>query len=1109
MPTPTQTWAAAHANTVTTEPNPLDSPSPSEPVPVRLTSLTEVNSWPVASGEIRVVWAKQGEQLLLATGSSDNNVRIRDAATGQVLHTLSGHTGPVYSVAWISTPAGQLLLASGSADNTARIWDGTSGEWLHTLTGHTDDINAVAWTTTSAGGLVLATGSEDNTARIWDGSTGQPVRTLAGHTDLIWSMAWAPADNHPLLLATSSNDATVRIWDAATGQTLQTLSGHSQQVNSVAWIVDAEGQLLLATGGDDHTARIWNASGSELGVLQHPETSVGGNRVYQVSWAPLRDGRLLLATTSSRALRLWDGLTNTQVYEQELGFSGAGLKHLDWVITDDGRLLLITISLDAGTTARIWEVILDPPVLPQAQVWQPDEREAIVLEGIEEVTPNYPDAERIRQRTDSVGCSVQPDGAVLMATTGYDTAVHVWNLTTGQLLNSVDAPQTGQSVAWDPDGSRLAVGSGDDTARIWDPFTGNLLKTLTGHSGAVGPVVWGKTSDGRLLLATGSEDGSSRIWDPETGNTVHVLADVDDGDEFVAWAERSPLLATSGYPNGVRIWDANDGRLVDTLSEDPYVGPLAWTRTPGEQLLLATGSEDDGSVRIWEPETGNTPRVVRAGGKPVQSLAWGTTRDDQLLLAIGDVVGAAQIWDPFRAVQLWSVASTSDMPGAIEWVLSPDGDLLLVVANYRADPGPAKVWRVRVKPVLRTRSVGSRSANSERRVGRVLALGSAGMWRPMGLVEDLVQVTGKDAGTEATLNDGRLGALANEPGIRRLRELGWSANARLAFVPLLTSRLSPQEPFEPPAEESPAALRSALRSALASHGGAARPAGIEVAELHAAAQEITDRIITLLTILGPRACAVDPLLPTRLLHRITQLPALNGRQLRLMSSGELEREVLERARGTGNHEYNPGTAGLARSGPLNRLLPTQLALPHDLMTMRYLENHLLYRQHRAPVPPTPEVVTLVLDTSPPTYGLVEQVLRLAAHLLVVTLWEHGHQPGVVTLDEPEAVVTLTRRVDLMRMWTSRTLKEPWPAIKTAVHAASGTGRPVLLLTHHHTSHGGYHASDRTRLLTAHHPPESPPDGRMHAYHRHLSPNPSRDELAEAITGLLVQSRDRV
>ena len=41
------------------------------------------------------------------------------------------------------------------------------------------------------------------------------------------------------------------------------------------------------------------------------------------------------------------------------------------------------------------------------------------------------------------------------------------------------------SVSWSPDGTRLATGSEDGTAKVWDAAGGRELLTLKGHTGAV------------------------------------------------------------------------------------------------------------------------------------------------------------------------------------------------------------------------------------------------------------------------------------------------------------------------------------------------------------------------------------------------------------------------------------------------------------------------------------------------------------------------------------------------------------------------------------------------------------------------------------------------
>ncbi len=75
-------------------------------------------------------WSPDGKRIL--TGSWDNTVKVWDAATGQEVLSLKGHTQQVTSVSW--SPDGKRIL-TGSFDKTAKGWDAEKVHEIHSLKG--------------------------------------------------------------------------------------------------------------------------------------------------------------------------------------------------------------------------------------------------------------------------------------------------------------------------------------------------------------------------------------------------------------------------------------------------------------------------------------------------------------------------------------------------------------------------------------------------------------------------------------------------------------------------------------------------------------------------------------------------------------------------------------------------------------------------------------------------------------------------------------------------------------------------------------------------------------------------------------------------------------
>ncbi len=281
--------------------------------------------------------------------------------------------------------------------------------------------------------------------------------------------------------------------------------------------------------------------------------------VSSLAFSP--NGQTLVSGSFDETIQIWNLKTRKLI--RSLPGHKDGVNAV--AISPDGQTLVSTggsTNLNTDKTIRVWSLQQPQKSASQRKLQRKLQPKA------KRQNRNNPGLTLTGHKAGITSLAITPDSQTL-ASASYDRTIKLWNLKTGQLINTITGHNSWvRSIAISPDGQTLASGGGsldpktDTNVRLWNLKTGELIRMIPGNSDSTNFVSF--SPDGKTLVV-GSET-AIKIWNTSSGELINTInAPSAEGIKAIALSPDGKTLATTSLDASVKLWNLQDGKMKQTL----------------------------------------------------------------------------------------------------------------------------------------------------------------------------------------------------------------------------------------------------------------------------------------------------------------------------------------------------------------------------------------------------------------------------------------------------------------------------------------------------------------------------------------------------------------
>ncbi|MFN0199802.1 MAG: c-type cytochrome domain-containing protein [Planctomycetaceae bacterium] len=688
-----------------------------------------------------------------AVALADNSIVLLKQADGTLHKALSGHTGAVKGLQF-SLDGTQLYSAS--VDMTIRIWTLADGAAVltSTTTAPINDLVLSKPVQPADAPAKLVTAHADNMIRVWnipvDANPPVPLAELPGHGGPVNALVTLPTNGD--IVISGSDDGTVRTWNL-TNNTAVLNMNHGGPVTDVAARPDGK---FIASSSANNVAKLWQAdNGTQIAELignvdtqrqvvltterqtvlkQKVALADAGVKAADASVTE-REAGVKMATEAKAAAD--KALADAQaamvaadaalVAAKDAAGKDTANKDLEKAATDaQAEATKQADAVKAATTAQAGTVRALERAEQAVVASKEKQTSAKALFDAATAVATQSDADlMVVQQADAAApkplktVAFVADGRII-ATSGDDNLIHLWDSTTGKPLENLTGNQApvaalaaaaGSTVvsgaannvviAWDadptwqyagilgpkadapldlapsifinrvlalafsPDGKFLITGGGDPSRSgqllLWDVATRTMVREFeNAHSDTIFSVDF--SHDGKQILS-GAADKFVKIFDVETGAFIKAFEGHTHHVLGVSWRADGALIASAGADNAIKIWTVETGEQARTIATHSKQVTAIHFIGVGDNIVTSGG---DTVVRMHTASNGGNYRNL--SGNPDYVYATSASRNETLVIAGGED-GILRVWDGTNGNLLKSLeppkpAEEAPMPNA-------------------------------------------------------------------------------------------------------------------------------------------------------------------------------------------------------------------------------------------------------------------------------------------------------------------------------------------------------------------------------------------------------------------------------------------------------------